>query len=196
MQIKHQMEEKIGRINRVLSSANRFFHISRDLASQNFVDVVRNSEFFRTSKRVSLAMCVIELAKLFQDKPKTQKQNLYSFIKGLNPNLDNLSEQEIERWKNLLHSTDEKIIEKINVWRDSVFGHLDNDFIEKISNNPLTFEEIKSLLDIALKIMEDLNNKIGGIELDFSGSQTELQCGYDHISKYQELLEIKKKYCS
>jgi len=88
------------------------------------------------------------------------------------------------------------IIEKINVWRDSVFSHLDNDFIEKISINPLTSEEIESLLNIALSIMEELNDKIGGIELEYSGSPTELKCGYDHIKKYQELLEFEKKICS
>lgn len=72
--------ERIQRVNRILSYANRYFHISRDLTSPSFSDVVKHDEFLRLSGRVYFHMCVLELAKLYQKKENTQKQNLHTLL--------------------------------------------------------------------------------------------------------------------
>ncbi len=147
-------------------------------------------------------MCVLELAKLFQKRENTQKQNLHTLLDSLEPNQYGITESEIENWKKELDSLDKIITKKINVLKDKLFAHLDDDYLEKVKEFPLSFHEIKSLLDTAIKIVREINEKIGEsgnmvvAELEFIGSPTELESGAKFLQKYKELLEIEKKYSS
>ncbi len=192
------MNDRIYRINRILSIANRCFYISRDLTSSGHYDLTKQNEFLRFSGLIYFTTCVVELAKLFQEKPGTQKQNIYSFIKNLDRNNTSISADDIERWKGDLQSLDSKVVGKIESLRNKLFAHLDDDYLDIIRESPLSFKEIQQLLDVANDIVGELNDKLetGVAGLEYMGSPTELQSAYDHLTKYRELLEIEKKNIS
>lgn len=193
------LNERIQRVNGILSYANRSFYISKDLSSPSFDDVVSHDEFLRFSRSVHLKMCVIELAKLFQKRENTQKQNLHTLLDSLEPNQHGITEIEIEKWKNELNSIDKKVTEKIDDWRDGIIVHTDDDYLKRVEKSPLSLKEIELLLGTAIIIVSGINDKIresgrmNMADLEFEGSLTELQCGGEFLRKYKELLEIEKK---
>lgn len=190
--------ERIQRVNGILSYANRSFHISKDLSLPSFNDVVSHNEFLRFSRSVHLKMCVIELAKLFQNKERTQKQNLYSLLDSLEPNQYEITESEIDKWKMELNSIDKMVTGEIDDWRDGIIVHRDDDYLKRVEKSPLPFKEIEQLLDTALIIVSGINDKIREsgkmdvAEFEYKGSRIERQCGGKFLSKYKELLEIEK----
>jgi len=191
--------KRIHRVNRILSYANRCFHISRDLTSPSFFDVVSHDEFLRFSRKVYFYMCVLELAKLFQKRENTQKQNLHTLLDSPDLNQYGITGSEIEEWKKELNSIYKKVTDKIDDLRDGLIAHLDDDHLERVKKSPFFFDEIKPLLDTAIKIISGINEKIvesGKMEvaeLEYLGSPTELQSGGEFLRKYKELLEIEKK---
>lgn len=189
------MIAKIERINKILSRANRCYYISVDLKSEDFKYLVRQNEFFRFSGHIYLIICIIELAKLFQKK-KTEKQNIFSFLNNLNANQHGISADDIKNWKIKLSSADQQIIRKVGKLRNKLLAHLDDDWIETLRNNPLPANEIKHLLDIAITVVGEINDKFGLAPLEYLGSQPERACAQEHLRRYQGLLEIEKKYSS
>jgi len=186
---------EVERINKILSRANRCYNISADLKSEDFKNLVKQNEFFSFSGHIYLIVCILELAKLFQKK-KTEKQNLFSFLNNLNANQHGISAEDIKNWKTKLSSVDKQIIRKVGKLRNKLLAHLDDDWIETLQNNPLSFDEIKYLLDIAIAVVGEINDRIGLAELEYLGSQPEIDCAHNHLRKYQDLLEIEIKYSS
>lgn len=188
------MSEKIYRINRILSMANRCFSISKDLSSPEYFDLTKHNEFLRYSGYIYFTTCIIEIAKLFQEKRHSQRQNLYSFIQDLSSNEGNISSNDIYKWSHNLQRLDIKLLDKVNNLRDKLIAHLDNDYIETIKKYPISFKEIQQLLDVANEIVGELNDKLGtgADELEYKGSPTELKCAFDHLGKYRELLDMEK----
>lgn len=142
-----------------------------------------NEDFFDFYQYQQWFMINIQLAKIFECKPKTQKRNIITLFNNIingeyadelaeffADNKQNKSlltyEQFIEEIKNLNSSikTHRKVIDKVINARNKIYAHTD---IERIIDFP-SLEELKSLIDLASKLYNNSRGQLYGISTNFT----------------------------
>ena len=175
--LKDELKTKLESITQIyiltqeLYFYTEYFHNPNTREESDLIEESVHSIHLRFIKHIMFRTLINELAKLFS-RSENDKYRLSAFIDSLSESghYRNLkfSKEKVVLWKEKLDNQS-NVIDSVLTLRSKVYAH--TDFSLGFNNTDITFKEIKSLLDFALKIIQEVYGTIFDTELDAESGQ-------------------------
>lgn len=178
--LKAELKKKLDKISQIYIFTQEIYLYTEyfyNPNTQNEFMLLTNSihsTHLRFISHIMFRTLIIEISKLYSHSD-SDKYRLESFIISLAKNGHfrkiNFPNDKVEKWKKQLElDTNKNIIDELLQLRSKVYAHTD-DLSNLTQKTDVTFEKIKSLLDLALDIIKSVFSIVFNTHFDEESSQ-------------------------